>query len=144
MRLKMGGVKKLKSLRLVFTDTYTARRPRLSLARSSSRPQKTSLTCRPTLASRSKLTFPEMSRSISMMTSSNRNIFHITGPLWGESTGHIWIPLTKASDVELCYFLSAPEQTVEQTRRRWFGTPLRSLWRHCNKNGHVTPFITVS
>ena len=23
------------------------------------------------------------------------NIFHITGPLWGESTVHQWIPLTK-------------------------------------------------
>ena len=34
----------------------------------------------------------------------------------GESTGHRWIPLTKASDAELCYFLwSTPEHTVEQT-----------------------------
>ena len=33
-----------------------------------------------------------------MMTSSNGNIFRVTGPLWGESTGHRWIPLTKASD----------------------------------------------
>ena len=32
----------------------------------------------------------------------------------GESTGHQWIPLTKAIDEELCYFLwSAPEQSVE-------------------------------
>ena len=27
------------------------------------------------------------------------------GPLWGECTGHRWIPLTKASDAELWYFL---------------------------------------
>ena len=27
----------------------------------------------------------------SMMTSSKRNIFRVTGPLWGESTGHRWI-----------------------------------------------------
>ena len=26
-----------------------------------------------------------------------------------------WIPLTKVSDAELWFFLSAPEQTVEQT-----------------------------
>ena len=33
-----------------------------------------------------------------------------------ESTGHRWIPLTKASDVDLLYFLwTAPEQTTEQT-----------------------------
>ena len=43
------------------------------------------------------------------MTSSNGNIFHVTGPLCGEFTGHRWIPLTKASDTELWYFLwSAP------------------------------------
>ena len=27
--------------------------------------------------------------------------FRVTGRLWGESTGHRWIPLTKTSDVEL-------------------------------------------
>ena len=52
-----------------------------------------------------------------MMASSNENIFHVTGPLWGQSTGHRWwIPLTKASDGELwCFLGTAPEQTVEQT-----------------------------
>ena len=40
-----------------------------------------------------------------MMTSSNGNIFHITGPLCVEFTDHRWIPLTKASDAELWYFL---------------------------------------
>ena len=44
-----------------------------------------------------------------MMTSSNGNIFHVTGPLCGELTGHRWIPLTKASDAELwCFLWSAP------------------------------------
>ena len=32
-----------------------------------------------------------------LMTSSNENIFCITGPLCGELTGHQWIPLMKAS-----------------------------------------------
>ena len=36
-----------------------------------------------------------------IMTSSNGNIFRVTGPLWEESTGHRWIPFTKASDAEL-------------------------------------------
>ena len=27
-----------------------------------------------------------------IMTSSNGNIFCVTAPLWGESTGHRWIP----------------------------------------------------
>ena len=52
------------------------------------------------------------------MTSSNGNIFRVTGHLRGESTGHRWIPLTKASDAELWWFLwCAPEQTVEQNNR---------------------------
>ena len=45
-----------------------------------------------------------------MMTSSNGNIFRVTGPLCREFTGPRWIPRTKASDAELWYFLwSAPE-----------------------------------
>ena len=40
-----------------------------------------------------------------MMTSSNGNIFRVTGPLCGELTGYRWIPLTKASDAELWRFL---------------------------------------
>ena len=36
-----------------------------------------------------------------MMTSSNGNIFRVTGPLYGEFNGHRWIPSTKASDAEL-------------------------------------------
>ena len=44
-----------------------------------------------------------------MMTSSNGNIFRVTGPLCGEFTGHRWIPSTKASDAELwCFLWSAP------------------------------------
>ena len=39
-----------------------------------------------------------------MMKSSNRNLFHVTGPLCGEFTGHRWIPCTKASDAELWCF----------------------------------------
>ena len=40
-----------------------------------------------------------------MMTSSNGNIFRVTGPLCGEFTSHRRIPLTKASESELwCSF----------------------------------------
>ena len=67
------------------------------------------------------------------MTSSNGNIFRVTGRLWGEFTGHRWIPLTKASDAEFwCILWSAPEQRLSnQSRRQWFETPSWSLWRHC-------------
>ena len=40
-----------------------------------------------------------------MVTSSNGNIFRVTGHLCGEFTGYRWIPRTKASDAELCCFL---------------------------------------
>ena len=41
-------------------------------------------------------------------------IFNITCPLWGESTSHWWIPITKVSDTELwCFIWYAPEQIVE-------------------------------
>ena len=47
---------------------------------------------------------------IYMMTSSNGNIFRVTGPLCGEFTGQRWIPRTKASNAELwCFLWSASE-----------------------------------
>ena len=64
-----------------------------------------------------KVQYPHPQKKWShMLMLSNGNIFRVTGPLWGESAGHRWITLTKASDAELGYFLwSAPEQTDEQT-----------------------------
>ena len=50
------------------------------------------------------------------MKSSNENIFRIAGPLWGESTGHRWIPFTGASDAELWRFLwPASQKALKQT-----------------------------
>ena len=78
-----------------------------------------------------------MRLSHNMMTSSNGNIFRVTGPLCGEFTVNRWIPLTKASVAELWCFLSyAPEQTVEQTIEThviWDITPSRWLWYRCNE-----------
>ena len=49
-------------------------------------------------------------RNQCMMTSSNGNIFRVTGHLCGEFIGHRWIPRTKVSDAELwCFLWSAPE-----------------------------------
>ena len=64
-----------------------------------------------------------------MMTSSNGHLYRVTGPLWGEFTGHLRIPLTKASDAELWYILwYAPKQTIQQTVEMT-ATPF-SLWCH--------------
>ena len=69
-----------------------------------------------------------------MITSSNGNIFRFAGPLCGEITGHRWILLTKASDAKLlCFLWSRLNKRLSKlSRRRWFETPSRSLWRHCN------------
>ena len=50
-------------------------------------------------------TYVALKLSYHMMTSSNGNIFRVTGPLCGEFTGHRRISRTKASDAELWCFL---------------------------------------
>ena len=78
-----------------------------------------------------------------MMMLSNGTIFHVTGPLWGESTGQRWIPLTKASDAELWFFfdLRLNKQLSKQWRCQWFEMPSRSLWHHImiitEQNWHI-------
>ena len=60
---------------------------------------------------KSRLCVPWLTQgTLVMMTSSNGNIFRVTGHLCGEFTGPRWIPHTKASDAELwCSLWSAPE-----------------------------------
>ena len=50
--------------------------------------------------------------------------------------GHQWIPLTKASDVELCcfFYLRLNKRLRKQSWGWRFETPSRSLWSHCNVN----------
>ena len=73
--------------------------------------------------------------TIFMMTSSNGNIFRVTGSLCGEFTGHRWIPRTKASDAELYVFvdLRLIKRLSKQSWGWWFETQSRTLWRHCNE-----------
>ena len=66
-----------------------------------------------------------------MMTSSNGNIFHVSGPLCGELTGHRWIPLTKDSDMELWRVLCLNKRLSKQSWGWWFETPSCSSWCHC-------------
>ena len=78
-----------------------------------------------------------------MMTSSNGNIFSVTGPLWGESPGDRWIPLTKASGADFWYFdLCLNKRLSKQFTCRWFERPSCSLWRHCNDD--MPPIATFS
>ena len=70
--------------------------------------------------------------NIHMMTSSNGNIFRVTGHLCGEFTGPRWIPCTKASDAELYVFfdLRLNKRLSKQWWGWWFETLSHPLWRH--------------
>ena len=69
-----------------------------------------------------------------MMTSSNGNIFRITGPLCGEFTGPgefpAQRPVTRSFDV--FFDLRLNKRLSKQPWGWWFETPSWSLWRHCN------------
>ena len=71
-----------------------------------------------------------------MMTPSNGNVFRFTGPLWGESTGPRWFPLTRpvTRNSDVFFDLCLNKRLSKQSRRRLFGTPSQSLWRHCFLN----------
>ena len=72
--------------------------------------------------------------SIYMMTSSNGNIFHVTGlcagnsPVTDESPSHG--PVTRSFDV--FFDLGLNKRLSKQSRSWWFETPSCALWRHCN------------
>ena len=73
-----------------------------------------------------------------MMSSSNGNIFRVTGPLCGELTGHRWIPperpVTRSFDVFFDRRLN--KRLSEPLWSWWSETPSRSLRRHCNVMAH--------
>ena len=69
-----------------------------------------------------------------MMTSSNGNIFRVTGPLCGEFTGPgefpAQRPVTRSFDV--FFDLRLNKRLSKQPWGWWFETPSWSLWCHCN------------
>ena len=77
------------------------------------------------------------------MTSSNRNIFRVTGPLWGEFTGEFpsQRPVTRSFDV--FSDLSMNKRLSKQSWGWGFETPSRPLWRHCNVLTRVVTFVQV-
>ena len=69
------------------------------------------------------------------MTSSNGNIFRVTlahceenSPVTGEFSWQS--PVMRSFDV--FFGLRLNKRLSKQSRRRWFETPSRPLWRHCN------------
>ena len=74
------------------------------------------------------------------MTSSNGNIFRVTGPLCGEFTGPgefpTQRPVTRRFDV--FFYLRLNKRLSKQPWGWWFETPSWSLWRH--RNVHPTQY----
>ena len=72
--------------------------------------------------------------TLTMMTSSNGNIFRVTGPLCGEFTGPgefpTQRPVTRSFDV--FFDLRLNKRLGKQSWGWWFETLSRSLWRHRN------------
>ena len=76
-----------------------------------------------------------------MMSSSNGNIFCVTGPLWGEFTSHRWIPLTKASAFMfsvICAWTNGWANHRDAGDWKSYDLPLCLLWHHCNGNHQNT------
>ena len=78
----------------------------------------------------------ELHSNCNMMTSSNGNIFRVTGPLCGIHRSR-WIPHTKASNAVLWCFFDLPlnKRLSKQPWGWWFEMPSWSLWRQCNEWG---------
>ena len=77
---------------------------------------------------------PGLAVQLTVMTSSNRNIFRVTGHLCGEFavSGEFPAqrPVTRSFDV--FFDLRLDKRLSKQSWGRWFETPSRPLWRHCN------------
>ena len=71
-----------------------------------------------------KISIFEKHSGHSMMTSSNRNIFRVTGHLCGE------FPVPRSFDV--FFDLRLNKRLSKQSWGWWFETVSRPLWRHCN------------
>ena len=83
-----------------------------------------------------------------MMTSSNGNIFHVTGPVPGEFPAQR--PVTRSYDV--FFDLRLNERLSKQSWCWWFETPSHPLWRRCEVivamfkdrlSGHGLPLDTI-
>ena len=80
-----------------------------------------------------------------MMTSSNGNIFRVTGPLCGEFTGPgefpTQRPVTRSFDV---YFdLRLNKRLCKQSWGWWFETLLRPLWRQSNEDWQSLKQVSI-
>ena len=80
--------------------------------------------------------------TLRMMTSSNGNIFRVTGPLCGEFTGPGEFPTQRPVtwSFDVFFDLRLNKRLSKQPRGWWFETLSLSLWRHCNGRRDRDPF----
>ena len=85
--------------------------------------------------------FTRIVHEINMMTSSNENIFHDTGHLCGEFSGHRWIPLPSqrpvTRSINIFFDLRLNKRLNKQPWGWWFGrhrahydVTIMTWWRH--------------
>ena len=87
--------------------------------------------------SRSCYWWPDWISLATMTTSSNGIVFRVTGPLWGEFTGHRWFPLKKpvTRSFDVFFEMRLNKRWSKPSRRQWFETPSCLSWRQCNGYG---------
>ena len=69
---------------------------------------------------------------LTMMSSTNGNIFRVTGHLCGGFTGEFPSQRPVTRNFAVCFDLCLDKRLSKQSRGWWFETPSRSLWRNCN------------
>ena len=69
-----------------------------------------------------------------MMTASNGNIFRVTRPVWWNPlvTGGLRSQRPATRSCDLFFDVRLSKRLSKPSRRRWFLTPSRWLWRQCN------------
>ena len=74
------------------------------------------------------------SKHIDIKTSSNVNIFRVTGPLCGEFTGPGEVPTQRpvTRSFDIFFDLRLNKRLSKQPWDWWFETPSWSLWHQCN------------
>ena len=68
-----------------------------------------------------------------MMTSSNGNIFRVTGPFCGEFTGEFPSQRPVTRSFYVFFDLRLNKRLNKQSWGWWFEMPWHPLWRHCNE-----------
>ena len=81
-----------------------------------------------------------------MMTSSNGNVFRVTGHLCGEFTGPRWFPPHKGQwrgALMWVFYLRLNKRLSKQSWGWWFETLLSRLWRHRNGNAFFETCVST-